>query len=228
MSERAHGADFSSAQTLEEVVQVARHVDFAFVKASEGGDYVNPLLHSTAHALKTAGVLVGYYHFLAPGPGGADQWDHFEAALGPLRGPVCLDWEAKGTTVVQARDFIARGRQRGYRVGVYGSAPTCHRPLGQAWRWIASWGTTPPRAPWDVWQFTSSDNRQDYNVFNGDKAKLARWWKKHTAKTPQLRWWLHEGARTKGPYRLAAGVAAAFVAYVHGRPGRRTVTLERK
>lgn len=232
MTVRARGADFSSAQTLEHVVKVAAGLDFAFVKATQGVNYVNPLLHSQTHVLGTAGARVGYYHFLDPGSDGASQWDYFEAAIAGLRrAPVALDFEAKGTTDAQARAFIKRGRQRGYRVGLYGSQATCRKRLGQSWRWVAYWASEPPPIRFDVWQFTNGGGHQDYDVFAGDKAELARWWERHSQPLHRklLRWWLHDDTThvAKGPYRLAAA-AAAFAAYALRHPGSRTYTLDRK
>lgn len=230
---RARGADFSSAQQVDEVARVSMGLDFAFVKATQGVSYVNPLLHSQAHVLATAGVLVGYYHFLDPGSDGASQWDFFEASIaGRPRSPVALDYEAKGTTDAQARAFILRGRQRGYRVGLYGSRTVCRRRLRQSWRWVAYWAAKPPPGRFDVWQFTDGGGRQDFDVFAGDKAMLARWWQEQVTPLrhkPRLRWWLHDdtGQVARGPYRLAAA-GAAFVRYALGHPHSRTYTLERK
>lgn len=231
---RARGADFSSSQSLAEVSQaIDRGLDFAFVKASQGVDYLNPLLDTQASTLRRRGVPVGYYHFLQAAVDGASQWDRFEAAIGHLpRGPVALDYEQSGTTDAQARAFIARGRQRGYRVGVYGGEQVTRRRLGQAWRWVAKWSQTPPVSRWDVWQFTDGGGRQDYDVFNGGKAALRAWWVKQSA--PRRRvvrpgWWLTD-ERTKTALGPLWGVAVgpAFFRYSRRHPRSRLYTLEHK
>lgn len=233
MSERARGADFSSAQTFDEVAAIAKTIDFAFVKATEGVNYVNPLFVHQVLELARAGVHVGYYHFLDPATDGAVQWDHFEQTIGGrLRRPVALDYEAKGTTDAQARAFIRRGRQRGYRVGLYGGSHIVTRRLGQAWRWVAYWSKTPPPVRFDVWQFTDGDGRQDYNVFRSDKQRLALWWSKQSQpqrRKVRPRWWLTDlDAKTAlGPYWLVQ-LAPRLLAYARSHPKSRRYELERK
>lgn len=233
---KARGADFSSAQPLSEVERVAHGLDFAFVKATQGTDYTNPLLAGQTNLLKKLGVRVGFYHLLQAGVDGALQWDFFEHQLVTIVGaggaPLVLDYEMAGTTDAQARAFIRRGRQRGYRVGVYGGYTIVNRPLGQAWRWVAYWSSQPPRVRWDVWQFSDGGGRQDYNVFRGDKVELAAWWTRqgaHRGRRHRLRWWLHdEDTHTAlGPYRVAA-VGPAFLAYALTHRHSRRYRLVRK
>lgn len=239
MSSRARGADFSSAQTIAEVsAALDQHIEFAFVKASEGIGYRNPLLAQQAETLRARRVLVGYYHYLDPRTDGSTQWDHFEASItGLRRGPVALDYEAAGTTDAQARAFIRRGRQRGYRVGLYGSPRLFTRrrrlQLGRpAWAWVASWSQTRPAVRFDVWQFTDGGGRQDYDQYKGGSVDLRVWWSRQTRplkRKPTRRWWLHDEASpvVLGPFRLAT-VAPAFLAYALKHRHSSTYTLVRK
>jgi GH25 family lysozyme M1 (1,4-beta-N-acetylmuramidase) len=231
---KARGADFSSAQTLEHVRQLAGELDFAMVKATEGVDYVNPLLERQVHELRGRQVPVGYYHFLAPGVDPVRQWDHFESTIvlsGLGYAPVALDYEAAGTTDRQARAFIRRGRQRGFRVGLYGGEGICRRRLGQAWRWVAKWSATPPAIRWDLWQWSDGGGSQDYNVFHADKVELGHWWLRQSRRRERrrLRWWLHDetAGAALGPYRLAA-LIPVLVAYLARHPRTRGILLERK
>lgn len=231
---RARGSDFSSWQPVDEVARIAPSISFAFVKATEGLDYLNPLFAQQVHELHRHGVHVGYYHFLDPAADAVAQWDHFEQSIaGKVRAPVALDYEAKGATDAQAKAFIRRGRQRGYRVGLYGSETVCKRRLGQAWRWVAKWSDKPPVSRWDVWQFTNGHGRQDYNVYAGDLHHLRAWWQRQSdplRRKVRPRWWLtdldHSNA-PQGPLWLVQ-VGARLLAYARAHPGSHLYTLERK
>lgn len=236
MTTRARGADFSSNQTVEETARVADGwgggIRFAFVKASQGVDYVNPLFVHQVDVLRSRGVKVGYYHYLDPGVDGAAQWDHFEQSISRVRAPVALDYEAEGTTDQQAKAFIARGRQRGYRVGLYGGAHIVSRRLGQAWRWIADYSQAPPSGRWDVWQFTDTGGVQDFNVFRAGNQALAAWWDRQAKPRRgkvKPRWWLTDTEQhtALGPYWLLQ-VGIRLLAYARQHPHSHTYTLERK
>jgi hypothetical protein len=231
---KARGADFSSAQTVEHVQGLAGGLDFAFVKATEGTDYVNPRFKDQVQAMRERHRLAGYYHFLAPGADPVRQWDHFESTIslsGLGRAPVALDYEAAGTSDAEARAFIRRGRQRGFRVGLYGGESICRRRLGQSWRWVAKWSKTPPAIAYDVWQWSDGFGRQDYNVFHADAHALDHWWAVQSRRRERrkVRWWLHDETTgsVHGPYRLAA-LVAVLAGYLAKHPRTRGVLLERK
>jgi GH25 family lysozyme M1 (1,4-beta-N-acetylmuramidase) len=232
---RARGADFSSYQGAAGVRTALRHgLDFGIVKLTQGVDYVNPYWREQAGLLRAHGCAVGLYHFLEPHIDGAHQWDHFEhAGIGLVGSVLAVDHESLSGVVPAdevARAFIRRGKQRGYRVGRYGSTGTTMRySLGEDWRWVAKWAATPPAGKWDVWQFDGSG--QDLNVFRGDRAALHAWAAKMSVRTvakPKARWWIHDlaGGHALGPYRLAA-VAPAFLAYAARHPHAAHYSLER-
>lgn len=232
---RARGGDFSSYQDEAATRKAIAHgLDFGIVKATQGLGYVNPLLHLQLKLLREHGAIAGVYHFLEPGENGARQWDFFEqtSSAGVVR-LVAVDHEANEHGVTPADDvvraFIRRGRQRGYRVGRYGSSGVMRRSLGEDWRWLAWWNPGPPPLKWDVWQFSSAGG-QDWNVFRGDVAALHRWAAANSQITrPALRWWIHDDAaqRALGPFRLArAGGALVAYALRHPRSGAYTVTRQ--
>lgn len=230
---KARGADFSSAQPLAEVEAVAGHLHFAFVKATQGTSYRNPLLVDQARALHAKGVLVGYYHFLQAGEDGARQWDYFRQCLAGLpSAPVALDYEMAGTTDAQARAFIRRGHADGYHVGLYGGENIIRRRLGHDWSWLAYWAAEPPpRSRWQVWQFTDGNGRQDYDVFNGSSAELRPWWvtmsRSRPARRVRRRWWFHDAHATRGPFFLA-GLATRFPMYARRHPNVSVYAVERR
>jgi GH25 family lysozyme M1 (1,4-beta-N-acetylmuramidase) len=239
---RARGVDLSSNQSVTQSAAVLNgiaaygHVDFAIVKASQGVHYVNPLLEAQL-GLVTKPMVKGLYHFL-DGTDGARQWDHFEQAAGAHAAHclIAVDYESSGLPVntpgdAICRTFIRRGRQRGYHVGLYGSANVASRNLGQAWTWAAWWSGSPPPFRWDVWQFADHPVC-DWNVFRGDQLELTRFAAKYghrTVAVAPLRWWLHdETAKTAvGPFPAAAVVAARFVAYALRHPRSNLFTIRR-
>ena len=236
----ARGADFSSNQDDVHLQgAINQGLAFAMVKTTEGVDYVSPSARMQIARLEVNGVRVGLYHFLTSSHDGADQWDHFERTSWARGMVVACDQETDetGTLVPDsiARAFIRRGRQRGYRVGRYGDGRVMGRHLGEDWRWVAWWGSVPPPIRWDVWQFADGrDGAPDWNVFNGDRARLDTWWQRTATRRRPLtrmpqRWWLHDdfAKAARGPYRLPQ-LGPAVVAYAvrHPRSGR--LRLERK
>lgn len=246
-AERSRGVDLSSHQSIAVTQELARAaaVSFAFVKVSEGLSYVNPLAHAQATSMHTHGHTIGLYHFLADDDG-ARQWDHFEQAADFLLRSavpvlVACDYEpgelrvdAHGDAVCRA--FIARGKQRGFHVGLYGSANVARRNFGQAWTWAAWWAKTPPPFRWDFWQFTDGKGLTppvDWNVFRGDRHALAAFAAKYghrKAGPPPLRWWLTDTTRkhSLGPYRSAAVLAARLVAYALSHPRSSAYSIARR
>lgn len=239
---KSRGADFSSAQDLAAVRRaLAQGIDFAFVKLTQGTGYVNP--RATDQTVELGRRIVGYYHFLTADADGAAQWDHFERSLASVNpywhgGPIAVDHESDRGVMPPdyiAAAFIRRARQRGFKVGRYASGAVFQRTrsLGEAWRWVAWWGPTPPLFAWDVWQFSDGGGEQDWNLFNGDAEQLAAWarkvghykWPPH----PPRRWWLHDDFthRARGPYRLPA-LGAALVTYLARHPKTARLRLERK
>lgn len=236
----ARGADFSSAQTLQQVSAAvhAHGLAFALVKASEGDAYLNPLARAQISLLEGMVVRVGLYHFLTHDVDGARQWDHFETTLHwPNRSApiVACDQETDEHGVLVpdavARAFIRRGQQRGYKVGRYGDGRVMGRTLGEDWRWSARWAASPPPGRWDVWQFSDGGGRQDWNVFHGDENELAFWWVHYAAhkKAPVMRWWIHDELHQTalGPLRLAQ-VPGRLLAYAVRHPTSGRYELVRK
>ncbi len=157
---------------------------FAFMKASQDIDFVDPMYGLNRARARAAGLLIGAYHFADPSPGVADaraQADHFLDTAGIASGdlPPVLDLERKnGLTPVQleewARAFLERVRERtGVRGAIYTSPSFWANSVGGSdWfathgyrvLWVAHWTTNPsPTVPasdwagfgWTFWQYTS-------------------------------------------------------------------------
>jgi lysozyme len=59
----------------------ADDVAFAYIKASEGGDYIDPAFAENRRQARAAGVKTGAYHFFTLCRDGGDQASHFLAVL---------------------------------------------------------------------------------------------------------------------------------------------------
>jgi GH25 family lysozyme M1 (1,4-beta-N-acetylmuramidase) len=143
---------------------------FVFVRATYGtmrdSRYA---MHATN--VRRAGLTLGAYAFGRNGDGAAQA----RAFLGMAHSAdlLALDLETDGSnppmTTAQAEAFIATVHKAGYRVGLYHSA-SGYPELGQDWRWVASWGPTPPKIKWDIWQHRGAP--LDLDTFAGDDAAL--------------------------------------------------------
>lgn len=158
---------------------------FAFMKASQDIDYVDPTYGLNRARATAAGLIVGAYHFADPRLGVADaraQADHFLATAGIASGdlPPVLDLEVtNGLTPLQleewARAYLERiHEQTGVRGAIYTSPNFWQNAVGNStWfatngyrvLWIAHWTTLPaPTVPasdwagfgWTFWQYTSN------------------------------------------------------------------------
>jgi lysozyme len=82
-------------------------IGFAYVKATEGGDFVDESFRSNWDGARAAGLLVGAYHFYRQCKSGKEQADNFLSAL-PRDGgqlPPVVDVEHMGPCPVGARVF---------------------------------------------------------------------------------------------------------------------------
>lgn len=174
------GIDISEHQGSIVWAEVARHVGFVFVKATEGLDFVDHRFgKQRVAAIRDADIPFGAYHFARPQPGrdGADEAKFHVRTVRDAGGlkpgdlPCVLDIEtASGVDRATVRRFVRRFVHR-YR------DMTGHRPIiytGSFWRdflgnplilgrcrlWLAaytsSWHNYTPRA-WKrpfFWQYT--------------------------------------------------------------------------
>ena len=86
-------------------------VDFAYLKATEGGDHRDRLFAANLTAAHAAGIPVGAYHFFTLCRPGAEQAENFNAALGagPTDLPPAVDLEFGGNCAARpARDVLRR------------------------------------------------------------------------------------------------------------------------
>lgn len=179
------GIDISHWQgTINWTTVAAAGKRFAFMKASESTDYVDPTYVTNRSQARTAGLYVGAYHFAMPTAvvgNGIAQADWFLAKATPASGDLLpvLDLEQSGSLTpaaltVWVKDYVGRIYERlGVRTVIYVSpsfwrnymADTTWFALnGYEILWIAHWTSlTSPSVPganwagkgWTFWQYTS-------------------------------------------------------------------------
>ncbi len=192
-----HGIDVSRYQNniswdavREMKVQNVR-LGFAFIKATEGNDLVDPFFKSNWKKAKKAGMVRGAYHFFNPKKDGKSQAQNFfenvKLETGDL--PPVLDIEkAWGINTIKLQQEIKKWLDA--MEAAYGVKPIIYTyvtfyesylkgvfddyPL-----WIAHYYQPDnPRIsrPWHFWQHSEEGHvngifaKVDFNVFNGDSA----------------------------------------------------------
>ena len=135
---------------------------FAIMKATQGTTYVNPWLIRDLEDARSAGLLVGAYHYVTAGLDGKAQGEHaVEACMGQvLELGLWLDWELDGladweVTNLYTPMFEAVAKARALCGAYMGAAwlDTFHRlniPLRHLW--YADWSTTRPTVDCMLWQ----------------------------------------------------------------------------
>jgi GH25 family lysozyme M1 (1,4-beta-N-acetylmuramidase) len=175
-------------------------IDFAFMKATENINFVDPQFATNWQSAGAAGVIRGAYHFFRPEVDPVAQADYFIAHAGiPAPGdlPLTLDLEVTDTdTAAQAAQsallFLARVKaQTGRTPIVYTSTGFLDSTLGSPagfggyTLWVANWQVSCPNLPsaWSDWRFwQKADNgtvagisgtaNVDLDEFNGSLAEL--------------------------------------------------------
>jgi lysozyme len=195
------GIDVSRHQGEIDWPVVARqpHLAFAYIKATEGGDWIDPRFQANWRDARAAGLRAGAYHFFTFCRPPMDQARHFLQVL-PRDAdtlPPAVDVELGGNckAVPAARDvqeavvawLDAVAGATGREPIIYATreaydqlldAPRLRRRI-----WIRDVWTEPrlPQAePWALWQFDARGrvggiaSFVDLNVFQGDRAALER------------------------------------------------------
>jgi lysozyme len=100
---RARGIDVSHYQGKIDWHQVAdRAINFAFIKATDGSKFVDPLLQENWVSSREAGILRGAYHFFRANQDPAQQAEHYLSSTpGLAELPAVLDFEVIGNATSQ-------------------------------------------------------------------------------------------------------------------------------
>jgi lysozyme len=191
------GVDVSNHQGDIDWAALARtDVSFAYIKASEGGDFRDRRFTTNWDGARRAGLLRGAYHFFTQCRSGAEQARNFMAAVPPERGalPPAVDLEHMGpcrsgsqvaNLVEEIATFLAmlqdhyRRRPILYTDVVFDASYLWGHFTGETF-WTRSivlppWFRT---SQWLVWQYHSCGRRAgidgpvDLNAFRGSRSEL--------------------------------------------------------
>lgn len=163
-------------------------LDFVFVKATEGTSYINPKMARQAATARTAGLVLGFYHFLQPGNAEAQAAYFVDKCASLEHDMLVCDWETTGTGGVPSNAdkdaFLAEVKRLrpGHKVGLYCNLDYWlhHDDTSQCgdFLWIADIVTPgQPRIqhPWVFHQYSEAGGL-DRNVGNfADRAALRAW-----------------------------------------------------
>lgn len=195
------GVDVSHHQGDIDWTAVARapQIGFAYLKATEGGDWVDPSFLANWRAARGAGLRVGAYHFFTFCRPALDQARHFLAII-PREAdtlPPALDVEFAGNCTTSAADLEVEGavqtwvetvaRATGREPVVYATREAYDRFLRSARLqrrvWIRDIWREPRLAQserWALWQFDARariagiPTPVDLDAFNGSPGDLRR------------------------------------------------------
>ncbi|MES2666567.1 MAG: GH25 family lysozyme [Pseudomonadota bacterium] len=200
-----HGIDVSRYQTsIDWRTARANGVNFAFIKALEGVENVDPMFREHWNAAGRAGVPRGAYHFFYHCAPAAQQARAFirtvprsATALPPVLdmewtpfSPTCTTRRDGATIRAEARIFLdIVGAHYGKRPVIYTSVDFFRdNDLGQIRGvdfWLRAVAKHPsdlyPGQTWTFWQYTSTGivpgvpGKADINVFAGSRADWAEW-----------------------------------------------------
>ncbi len=193
-----HGVDVSHHQKVIEWDSVINQkpVDFAFVKATEGHDFVDSLFCRNWDALKRLGIRRGAYHFFRAYGCGDEQANLFLSHVDMLPGDIapvldieCLDGIKPEVLVMEAKIWLEIvEKQLGVKPIIYSNQHFYETYLaGQLDGfplWIARYSDEKPLLTsgknWDFWQFSNEGcvdgicKKVDLNVFPGTTEMLDR------------------------------------------------------
>jgi len=170
------GIDVSHHQAdVDWTAAASSGVNFAFIKASEGGDFTDPKFRENWRGAMAAGLAVGPYHFFTFCVSGAAQAEHFlrtappsPSALPPVADVEfvgnCTSWSELATVRTELGIFVRQVEQAwGIRPILYVTPEALDKVIGNEFHgypiWIRSVFLEPPLAAfraWRIWQF--SDN----------------------------------------------------------------------
>ncbi len=200
-------ADLSDAQALAQGIDVSQDQGtvtwsqvaaaayaFAFIKATDGETYVDPLFAQNWAGAKAAGLLRGAYHFFRAEDDPQAQAEFFWQTVGGIGElPLVVDVEesmeqSNSVVIANLASFLASLQQWSGQQPMIYTDPGFWNGLGTSAfggypLWVAEYGVTAPTLPagwtlWDFWQHSETGNvagiqgSVDLNVFSGSLAEL--------------------------------------------------------
>ncbi|MGI6852563.1 glycoside hydrolase family 25 protein [Mesorhizobium sp. 1B3] len=205
-----HGVDVSRWQGEIDWVKLrSQGANFAYIKATDGGDHLDPLFRKNWREAKQAGLKRGAYHFFYWCRAASEQADWFIRNVPREAGalPPVIDVEWNGESRCKKRPSRARvlekmqvfmdklERHYGQRPIIYTAPDFYADNLEGAFLdypfWLRSVARHPskvyPGRDWVFWQYSGSGlshgvkGKIDLNVFHGTESQWRRWVAAHTA-----------------------------------------------
>jgi lysozyme len=200
-----HGIDVSRWQGEIDWRRVRTSgASFAFIKATEGGDVVDPMFAANWAAARSAGIPRGAYHFWYHCRSAIEQarWfiKHVPAEPGALPPVLDIEWNHLSRTCPLRPDAARVRAEMGVFIGAisrhYGKKPVIYvtpdfyrdNDLGRIAGgrfWLRSVAGHPeivyPGQSWTFWQYTGTglvpgiEGHTDINVFAGNHAQWRTW-----------------------------------------------------
>ena len=199
-----HGVDVSRWQGVIDWAKLrGQGANFVYIKATDGGDHLDPMFRKNWRAAGEAGLKRGAYHFFYWCRTAGEQADWFIRNVPKVSGalPPVIDVEWNGELSCKRRPSRARVLEKmqvfmdrleahyGQRPIIY-TAPDFYRDnLRDAFLdhpfWLRSVAAHPskvyPGRKWVFWQYSGSGlshgvkGRIDLNVFHGTEGEWRRW-----------------------------------------------------
>lgn len=200
-----HGIDLSRFQTsVDWSTARANGVNFAFIKATEGADMVDPMFESHWRGAGAAGVKRGAYHFFYHCRPAAEQARWFIRNVprtpGALPPVLDMEWTPTSPTCTVRRDGATIREEARIFLDIlerhYGQRPLIYTTVDffedtELWRlsgvefWLRSVADHPSQVydgkAWSFWQYTSTGlvpgmaGPVDINVFAGSRQDWMDW-----------------------------------------------------
>ncbi len=199
-----HGVDVSRWQGDIDWAELRRHgANFAYIKATDGGDHLDPMFHKNWRGAAAAGIKRGAYHFFYWCRTASSQAEWFirnvpkeKGALPPV---IDVEWNHQSSCkkrpprsdiLDKIRVFSDRlERHYGQRPIIYTAPDFYEDNLQGAFRdhpfWLRAVAEHPskvyPGRDWVFWQYSGSglsggvSGKIDLNVFHGDESAWWRW-----------------------------------------------------
>jgi len=198
---QTQGIDVSHHQGTVDWAQVLQAgYRFAYIKATDGITYVDPMFQTNWEGAKAAGLLRGAYHFFEADDDAQQQAQNFlnAVSLGAGDLPPVLDVESSSTSSQVSTSAIIDGVETWLKTvaEAVGVTPIIYTDCGY-WNsldtqqfasyplWIAEYGVSSPTLPtgwtsWTFWQHSETgqvsgiQTAVDLNLFQGSLRQLQK------------------------------------------------------
>lgn len=161
------GIDISSNNGIVDFNKVkASGVEIVYIKATEGATYINPLLKQSYASAKSAGLKVGFYHYLRANEPSTES-NNFLNAIKDLQSDCkyAIDVEIALSQTVNtislnarlfANDLIRVGKEPLIYTGLYFYNDNLNDTVKDIPLWVASYNINKPIVKSIGWQYSES------------------------------------------------------------------------